>query len=136
MSHEVDVHRSDKPSSQRFPSSYHHVDQPATIKDSLHHLLSVLICQVDVINLQQPVVHSGSTKKMNDWTFNKLLVQRKKYEMSSQGDSYLNRPSAILPLSTLVTNIPQSPGKYGSFTPSAISNPSAFKSMSSFKREK
>lgn len=44
---------------------------------------------------------------------------------------HLNLPSAILPLSTLVTNIPQSPGKYGSFTPSAISNPIAFKSMSS-----
>lgn len=45
-------------------------------------------------------------------------------------DTHLNLPSAILPLSTLLTNMPQSPGKYGSFTPSAISNPSAFKSMS------
>ena len=41
----------------------------------------------------------------------------------------------MLPLSTLVTNMPQSPGKQGSFTPSAMSNPSAFKSISScFKR--
>lgn len=45
--------------------------------------------------------------------------------------SYLKRPSAMLPLSTLVTNMPQSPGKQGSFTPSAMSNPSAFKSISS-----
>lgn len=37
----------------------------------------------------------------------------------------------MLPLSTLVTNMPQSPGKQGSFTPSAMSNPSAFKSISS-----
>lgn len=37
----------------------------------------------------------------------------------------------MLPLSTLVTNMPQSPGKQGSFTPSAISNPSAFQSTSS-----
>lgn len=48
-------------------------------------------------------------------------------------NSYLKRPSAMLPLSTLVTNMPQSPGKQGSFTPSAISNPSAFKSISSCK---
>lgn len=40
----------------------------------------------------------------------------------------------MLPLSTLVTNIPQSPGKQGSFTPSAISNPSAFKSISSCQK--
>lgn len=46
-------------------------------------------------------------------------------------NSYRKRPSAMLPLSTFVTNMPQSPGKQGSFTPSAISNPSDFKSMPS-----
>lgn len=49
----------------------------------------------------------------------------------SRAWTYLKRPSAMLPLSTLVTNMPQSPGKQGSFTPSAMSNPSAFKSISS-----
>lgn len=67
------MNRSDKPSSQRFSSSYHHVDQSSTIEDSLHHLLPVLIGQVDVINLQQPIIHSENTKKrMDDVAFNKL----------------------------------------------------------------
>lgn len=67
------------------------------------------------------------------WMMWHLINSRKGHRKAYWGSSYLNLPSAILPLSTLVTNIPQSPGKYGSFTPSAISNPSAFKSMSSCK---
>ena len=61
---------SDEPSSQRFPSSYHHVYQSSAIENSLHHLLPVLIRQVDVVNLQQPVVHPGNPKMMDDEVVN------------------------------------------------------------------
>lgn len=132
VSHKVDVDGSDEPSSQRLPSSYHHVDQPSAVKHSLHHLLPVLVCQVDVVDLQQPIIHPGKTKRVDDEALDKQLGQKK--GRGQLLEAYLNLPSAILPLSTLVTNIPQSPGKYGSFTPSAISNPSAFKSMSSCKK--
>ena len=133
VSHKVDVNRSDEPSSQRLPSSYHHVDQPSAVKHSLHHLLPVLIGQVDVVDLQQPIIHPGNTKRVDDEALDKTVGPEKRGTGQLLA-AYLNLPSAILPLSTLVTNIPQSPGKYGSFTPSAISNPSAFKSMSSCKK--
>lgn len=77
MSHEVDMNRSDQPSSQRFSSSYYHIDQSSSVQNSLNHLLPVLICHVNVINLQQPIVHSGNTGEVTDETFNKLMVKRK-----------------------------------------------------------
>lgn len=49
----------------------------------------------------------------------------------TQHGTYLKRPSAMLPLSTFVTKMPLSPGKKGSFTPSATSNPRALRSISS-----
>lgn len=78
VSNEVDMNRSDESSSQRFPSSYHHIDQSSSGQNSLNHLLSVLICHVNVINLQQPIVHPGNTEEeVNDETLDKLLVKRK-----------------------------------------------------------
>lgn len=77
------MNRSDEPSSQRFPSSYHHIDEPSSIQNCLNHLLPVLICQVDVVNLQQPIVHSGNAKEENDEAFDKLLVKRKMCDGSS-----------------------------------------------------
>lgn len=65
----VDVNGSDEPSSQRLPSSDHHVDQTYAVKDGLHHLLPVLIGQVDVINLQQPIIHSENIKRVVDEAF-------------------------------------------------------------------
>lgn len=83
MSHEVNVNRSDEPSSQRFPSSHHHIDQPSSVQNGLYDLLPVLICQVDVINLQQPIVHSGNAKEVNDEAFDRLLAKRKTCDRSS-----------------------------------------------------
>ena len=67
------MNRSDEPSSQRFPSSYHHIDQSPSVQNSLNHLLPVLICHVNVINLQQPIVHPGNTEEVNDDAFNKQM---------------------------------------------------------------
>lgn len=77
------MNRSDKPSSQRFPSSYHHIDQSSSVQNGLYDLLPVLICQVNVINLQQPIVHSGNAKEVNDEAFDKLLVKRKMCDCSA-----------------------------------------------------
>lgn len=71
------MNRSDEPSPQRFPSPHHHIDQSSSVQNSLNHLLPVLICHVNVINLQQPIVHSGNTEEVNDETLNKVLVKRK-----------------------------------------------------------
>lgn len=77
------MNRSDEPSSQRFPSPYHHIDQSSAVQNGLYDLLPVLICQVDVINLQQPIVHPGNAKEANDEALDKLLVKRKMCERSS-----------------------------------------------------
>lgn len=77
------MNRSDEPSSQRFPSSYHHIDQSSSVQNGLYDLLPVLICQVDVINLQQPIVDSGNAKEANDEAFEKLLAKRKMRDCSS-----------------------------------------------------
>lgn len=71
------MNRSDEPSPQRFPSSYYHIDQSSSVQNSLNHLLPVLICHINVINLQQPIVHSGNMEEVNNERFDKLLVKRK-----------------------------------------------------------
>ena len=70
--HEVDVDGGDRPPAQRLPPSYHHVEQAPAVKHRLHRLLPVLIGQVHVVNLQQPIVHPGGEKSHNDsWLFDK-----------------------------------------------------------------
>lgn len=59
VSHEVDVDGSDEPPSQGLAPAHHHVDEPAAAQHRLHHLLPVLVAQVHVVDLQQPVVHPG-----------------------------------------------------------------------------
>lgn len=76
---------SDEPSTQRLPSSYHHVDQSPAIEYGLHHLLPVLVGQVDVVNLQQPVIHSGNTTKgTDDEAFNKHQKKGRRVSFSRQ----------------------------------------------------
>lgn len=133
VSDQADVDWRQQPSSQRLPPPHHHVDGASSVQDGLHHLLPVLIGQVHVVNLQQPIVHSVNRRGRTTTRFNEASVNDANTAGCRRSSSYLNLPSATLPLSTLVTNIPQSPGRYGSLTPSVMSKPRAFKSMSSWK---
>lgn len=77
MSREIDVNWSDEPSTQGLPPSYHHVDQSPAVKHSLHNLLPVLVGEVYVVNLQQPIVHSG---KGDEGQLNENHVKKWKYK--------------------------------------------------------
>lgn len=59
VSHQVDVDGSDESPTQGLAPAHHHVDEPAAAQHRLHHLLPVLVGQVHVVDLQQPVVHPG-----------------------------------------------------------------------------
>lgn len=59
VSHEVDVDGSDESPPEGLAPAHHHVDEAAAAQHCLHHLLPVLVRQVHVVDLQQPVVHPG-----------------------------------------------------------------------------
>lgn len=57
MPHKVDLDGRDDASSQRLPPANHHVDHALAAQHGFDHLLPVLVGQVHVVYLQQPVVH-------------------------------------------------------------------------------
>lgn len=53
------MNRGDHPSSKRLPPADHHVDDPASTEHRLYDLLPVLIGQIHIVYLQQPIVDSA-----------------------------------------------------------------------------
>lgn len=123
MSGEVNLDWRGDSSPERLPPSDHHVEYALAAQHGFDGLLPVLAGQVNVVDLQQPVVHPVRKTYVLDFNHCSAQAGSNLVHIVGYGISifqvwgllvsgvYLNRPSARLPLSTLLTNTPQSPGK-------------------------